>query len=595
MKTSSILLVALIAVSVAGCSKIKMTPDPEPEQVVDPSPIPIEGNTIYTYYLSNTHTPGCYDECVAASTLQGLMNREGPVLYLHGANTNKTSKWIDLFSKPGYWLEGKQRVQITSFDDLIRLGKNVIKGVVIHDPEVPATLNVATTVAGVEDCIVFSPAQAEKYVEKYGLTVLHDFRGRFDGSVSGSAKNDAYRWAIDNYLDKDLCSATQSFLYEDGCFNRPVGNLEYAYSRDLPVKVRGFVFDLSPWEDEAPRDDPSQPLGTDHETYVRILASYLRQTAGREMTCLNGFFSKAKYSEISGLGGLHGQVATEWESVWLASYYNVYMDTGPGEVYNMSFHSNAPFKPMKQGRPELGEPQDGKTYILFQLADYDGAGALWEFMFNSIWNDDNRGSIPVVWGINPNLIDKLPDIMQYIWSTKTDADWFGADASCAGYINPNRIQPQYLDLFTEHNKRYYELCDMTISPMVLDQDQPSEAVKDAFMEFSPDGLATIVMSYHPGGSWPKNHVWKDTMPVFCLNNSVCGDGNQPEKLAEGISKVIQKSSSPTPRYYMFRVIWVGPGKILSAVNSLKTLRPDLDIEVLDPYNFFHYFKTTNNQ
>jgi hypothetical protein len=84
------------------------------------------------------------------------------------------------------------------------------------------------------------------------------------------------------------------------------------------------------------------------------------------------------------------------------------------------------------------------------------------------------------------------------------------------------------------------------------------------------------------------------MPVFCLNNSVCGDGNQPEKLAEGISKVIQKSSSPTPRYYMFRVIWVGPGKILSAVNSLKTLRPDLDIEVLDPYNFFHYFKTTNN-
>ena len=593
MKTISRIILALLVVLAAGCVKIKMTPDPEPEAPLETGIIPIAENTIYTYSLSNSLTPGCYDECVAASTLQGVLNRQGPVVYLFGANTNKTSVWLELFSKPGYWLEGRQRVHLETFGELLRLGKNAVKGVVIFDPEVPATINVATTVAGVEDGIVFSPAQAEKYVETYGLTVLHDFRGQFDGS--GSAKNDAYRWAIENYLEKGLCSATQSFLYEDSRYNRPVGNLAYAYCRDLPVKERGFVFDLSPWADEAPRDEPSQPVGTDHATYIRILESYLRQTAGREMTCLNGFFSKDKYSEKAGLGGAHGQVASEWETVWMASPYNVYMDTGPGEVYNLSFHSCAPFEPMEQGRPQLGTPEDGKTYLLFQLADYDGSGPLWEYMLNTIWNDDNRGSIPVVWGINPNLTDKLPDIMQYIWSTKTDADWFGADASCAGYINPNRIQPQYLPLFVEHNKRYYDLCDISISPMVLDQDQPSEAVKDAFMEFSPDGLATIVMNYHGGGRAPANHVWKNTMPVFNLNNSVCGDGNQPEKLAAGISKAIPQTTSTTPRYYMFRVIWVGPGKIINAVNQLRTLRPDLDIEVLDPYNFFHYFKTTYAQ
>ena len=595
MRTFSIIIISSLLLMANQCSKIKMTPDPEPEQDVETSVIPLAENTIYTYALSNSLTPGCYDECVAASTLQGILNRQGPVMYLHGANTNKTSRWIEMFSKPGGWLEGRQQVKLESFGELLRLGKNVLKGVIIYDPDVPATINVATTMAGVEDGIVFSPEQAEKYAAEYGLAILHDFRGQFDGSLSGSAKNDAYRWAIDNYLDKGLCSTTQSFLYEDSRYNRPVGNLEYTYCRDFAVKERGFVFDLSPWEDEAPRDDASQPLGTDKATYIRILESYLRQTAGQHMTCLNGFFSKEKYSEIDGLGGAHGQVATEWESVWIASPYNVYMDTGPGEVYNMSFHSNAPFKPMKQGRPQLGEPQDGKTYLLFQLADYDGAGPLWEYMFNGIWNDDNRGSIPVVWGINPNLIDKLPDIMQYIWSTKTDADWFGADASCAGYINPNRIQPQYLPLFVEHNKKYYDLCDISLSPMVLDQNQPSEAVKNAFMEFSPDGLATIVMNYHGGGSAPVNHVWNGTMPVFNLNNSVCGMGNQPEELAAGISKVIPKSSGTTPRYYMFRVIWVGPGKIINAVNQLRTLRPDLDIEVLDPYNFFHYFKTTYNQ
>ena len=376
MKTISRLLLPVLVLSALGCERIKMTPDLEPEQPVDASPIPLAENTIYTYALSNSLTPGCYDECVAASTLQGIFNRQGPVVYLYGANTNKTTKWIDLFSKPGYWLEGREQVRLETFGDLLRLGKNVIKGVIIYDPDVPATLNVATTMAGVEDGIVFSPAQAEKYVEPYGLTVLHDFRGQFDGSVSGSAKNDAYRWAIDHYLDKGLCSTTQSFLYEDSRFNRPVGNLEYAYCRDFPVKERGFVFDLSPWDDEAPRDDPAQPVGTDHETYVRILESYLRQTTGREMTCLNGFFSKGKYAEIAGLAGKHGQVATEWETVWMASPYNIYMDTGPSDVYNLSFHSNAPFRPMKQGRPELGEPSPGKTYLLFQMADYDGSGGL---------------------------------------------------------------------------------------------------------------------------------------------------------------------------------------------------------------------------
>ncbi len=110
------LLSALILLSVQ-CDKIKMTPDPEPEQPVETSVIPLAENTIYTYALSNSLTPGCYDECVAASTLQGIFNRQGPVVYLYGANTNKTTRWIEMFSKPGGWLEGKQQVQLESFGE----------------------------------------------------------------------------------------------------------------------------------------------------------------------------------------------------------------------------------------------------------------------------------------------------------------------------------------------------------------------------------------------------------------------------------------------------------------------------------------------
>ena len=43
-------------------------------------------------------------------------------------------------------------------------------------------------------------------------------------------------------------------------------------------------------------------------------------------------------------------------------------------------------------------------------------------------------------------------------------------------------------LFTRHNKRFFERCDMSMAPMVLDWDQPTEAVKDAFVEFAPGRL-----------------------------------------------------------------------------------------------------------
>ena len=48
MKTISRLLLAALVIMAAGCYKIKMTPDPEPEETIDPSPIPLEKNTIYT-------------------------------------------------------------------------------------------------------------------------------------------------------------------------------------------------------------------------------------------------------------------------------------------------------------------------------------------------------------------------------------------------------------------------------------------------------------------------------------------------------------------------------------------------------------------
>ena len=80
-------------------------------------------------------------------------------------------------------------------------------------------------------------------------------------------------------------------LFEDSFSTRARGDLGYVVTRDWAVKNRAFVFDLSPWGDEKPQDDPDQRLGLDLETYRMILEETLRHSAGQHMTELTGFFA----------------------------------------------------------------------------------------------------------------------------------------------------------------------------------------------------------------------------------------------------------------------------------------------------------------
>ena len=69
------------------------------------------------------------------------------------------------------------------------------------------------------------------------------------------------------------------------------------------------------------------------------------------------------------------------------------------------------------------------------MADYDSATPLYEFLPNH-WHNEARGKLPLAWGINPNLLETYPDLFAYFYSTATPADTFTADASAAGYMNP---------------------------------------------------------------------------------------------------------------------------------------------------------------
>jgi hypothetical protein len=544
---------------------------------------------IYIYKIAQKDHVEFYDEAMVVSCLQGIINRKGPLVYVVSRGNPDTEYWLKKFTSNGRWLQGAKADTLNGLDELFDLAKNEIKGAVIWDPAVPATLNVATTIAGVENGVVFSPEFAIKYSDKWNLKVLKDLRGMFTGSLTGSAKNDAYRWAISNYLSKGLCYYHRVFLCEDAFTARRNGDIGYVVNRDWAIYKGSFVYDLSPWGDEQPLDDPGQVTGTDLETYKIMLSEILHQTAGKEMTEIAGFFAFSKYSNMPDHKSTHEPVPTEWESVYLMSPYNCYQNTVTSYCFNQSFHSQAPIGPLKQHRPAVTKKLENKTYICILMADYDSATPLYEFLWK-FWDDKNRGKMPFLWGLNPNLVETYPDIIEYLYSTLSDNDYFGSDASAAGYMNPNRILPEYIPLFIDHNKKYFSLLDMTIAPMVLDWDLPTKPVKDAFSLFSPDGMGTIIYDFHTnkiGHQQPE--VWNG-MPVMELHNETGGNEDY-KKNAQTILDHIKLAPSDQPSFYLFRIVWTSPGDVISSINLIKELHPELNFEIMDPYNFSNLFKT----
>lgn len=543
---------------------------------------------LYTYELTQRGTSDAYDEALATACLQGLINRDGANLYITSSTYGRPAYWLDIMTKEGRWLTGRELMPVPNLDGLRELAGDRVKGVVIWDPTVPATVNVATTIAGVKDGLVLSPAWADRYREKWNLPVLDDLRGRFTGEETGSAKNDAYRWAIREYLAKGLCSSRLVCLFEDAAATRKDGSIGYVVTRDWAIRQRAFVYDLSPWADETPKDDPNQPLGTDHATYTMMLEEILRQSAGRHMTEITGFFAFWKYSHIPGQESRHEPVPTEWESVYLMSPYNCYQNTISSDCYNQSLHSQAPFSALKQRRPESVSAVEAKAYVCVLMADYDSATPLYDFLPNH-WGDAGRGKVPLAWGINPNLIETYPDLISHFYSTASKNDYFTSDASAAGYFNPNRIEPKYLPLMVEHNRRFFDAADMSIAPMVLDWDEPTAAVKDAFAQFAPDGYATIVMDLHGrGGKPPKPHIWKG-MPVTELLNDTCNYAN-PKQTSDAMFAAISARGAKMPGFYFFRVVWTPPSAVIASLDVFRRDHPDIPIEVVDPYTFFALFK-----
>lgn len=558
---------------------------------------------IYLFELTENGTAYAYDEAMAAACMQGLYNRTGPRVYVtcHDDERHRNGSagdagwglkhlrrpcctpqyWLKLLSQEGEWLHGRQCKTLSSLEELYDVTKECIRGAVIWDPAVPATVNVATTIAGVEDLVVLSPELYLDFGAKVGLPVACDLRGRFDGSETGSARNDAYRWAIRNYVDTGRCSTRIVGQYFDAWVNREIGNISYVLERDRLIAERAFAFDLSPWADFAPLSDPDQPLGTDKATLTLLLEHVCRKAGGDHMTEFCGFFNHRALCE-----GQPNGVLSEWETVRVISEYNFYQNTAANDVYNQSFHRWAPSAPLKQGRPKEQRTLENKVYFCIQICDMDSTTPLYD-VCPVLWDDPRRGEYPLAWGFNPNLYGVLPDVYAHYYKTATENDYFCADAGAAGYFNPTRIHAEHWPMVTRHNQYWFERTDTTIAGMVLDCDHPTRDVLRHFAQFAPDGFASLVCSgIHPPCNPPvRGHIF-DGMPVGFMTHAAC-DWEGLEKTCDTMNQLyFGKFTKERPHFVYYRITYRSPSEMFDLYERIRQTNPDLEIELVDPYTYF---------
>lgn len=541
-----------------------------------------------------------YDTALALACLQGIVNRESKSkVYVNSGGGN--DKWLKTMQEEGRWLENATFEKLSGFDQLLDLFQSYVKAVIIWDTNVAATVNVATTAAGVEDGLAMSGEMYEKYKSKLPGVKVIDLRDMFVGDETGSAKNDAYIWAIENYLEKGLCSTDLLCHYMDSWSTKGVsgrrdsGDDAYVSVRDWAVYNRAFVIDLSPWNDEAPLDDPKQPVGTDYATFTRVLEYLMEQTKDSEPYEMAGFFDFTKYSQNDGqnYNSIHATVPTEWEYVWVISAYNGYHNTCIEWSWNESFHSQYDgVEQLENNRPEeMLDLEDNTTYLCFFMADYDSTYPLYRFLQDH-WADPRRGELPLAWGINPNLLDAYPDIIEYYYETATPNDYFTSDASAAGYFNPSRVPDETWDIMLEHNLKYFKMADITIAPMILDQDRLDEQSLEMMSQFAPDGLATIIIDQHnQGGSQAPAGMYGDT-PTDRLDNSFnsssveTGVASLENIVRYGYNRKLGATKSGSS-LSLIRVVWKSPSYICEVVDAYKAAHPNENVVVVDIYNYFN--------
>ncbi|MBQ4280242.1 MAG: hypothetical protein IJC16_09865 [Rikenellaceae bacterium] len=566
-----------------------------------------------------------WDDLHTAATLQGVVNRHAPRLYLNyiiESGRSIDTYWWDKYRRPGEWLAGRDTLLFGSVAEAVTAHRDDIRGVVLYDGRVASTSNVASAVAGADDLIAvrYDPRPGTLYsllvaggphlkvrvrLVGDGGEPMFTGTGTIPGTrraSTGSVKCDPYLWFLERYMKRGRCTGAYGAYYIDQQWRAnpraTVPNHHTLTNHDFFVSRRAFFFDLSPWSDEPATDDTLQRPGTDLAVLKELLVEAYRLNRGERMCYIGGFPAWAfKYTDWA--GGSHPDVATEWEFSRIISAYNAFKDAdaiGYGALANASFWQHFPLDehyPQRWvTRDELRErgyldsagrvDLRGREFMIFYVGDYDASAWITQ-RTPSIWDHPDRGRLPLMWCISPVLQERVPMVLHNFRRTATPNDYFAAADNGAGYLMPGMLQaprevsglPDGLDAWAAHCKPYYEKWDLTVTGFVIDGQAPGLNPRglDCYASFSPNGIVPQKVPLT---------LLHGRIPVLRADEDIM---QAPPAAAQRIVERI--AARPVP-FHWFRNILKTPDWYMAVMDEVHRLAPN--VELLDAPTFFELYR-----
>ncbi|MBM3210862.1 hypothetical protein FJZ33_01495 [Candidatus Poribacteria bacterium] len=394
------------------------------------------------------------DTKLTAITLQGQIN-EGDRAKIYLLLREQDIFWLDWMKQKGYIKETNN----LSIEEYIARYTKDTKSVVIYDPELPSTINIATMIASLNQGIVISPKNMSEYSDNKSVS---DLRGRWASNI------DAYNWALEN-LWQDMNHNILACLQPDFIPH---------HLRDYLISNKVFTFWIT-------GKDKKDGIKSDYSK-EREFAEKLFGISPTNIPVI-GFW---------GSGGDDG--ITEYAGVGLAGEYGK-ISVPCDWTTNMSFLSgvDVDFSALVDNyQKSLFNRQltldDSKIYISFDIVESGDAPVYWQGVQHGVWQDMKRGQIPIGWSLGPSAIELIPPIMAWFYENATPNDHFIMAMSGAGYVHPYR---NFMSKVDDPDSAWQAYLGMTQQYMDFLNLNDIYLYTDAWREFDRDRHDPITMKF----------------------------------------------------------------------------------------------------
>lgn len=460
------------------------------------------------------------------ASLKGIVNKTQPRIFSYEGDAFAEGQYTWLQSLGLNWNEPADKWS------LITKYRSELSGLIVYDPAQIHTINLATLLAKNQNALIASPALLSKLTAApYNLPILQDLRGQF------TSKLQVYQTIYNTYWP----------------------NLDHR-----------LLIGLNP--------DVHKSALREYATALGAAVIWLDPNVAAESTLLNSFLS----SMPAGANYM-GWWPEEAPGVQRASQYGI-ATIASDWATNLTLHSGMPrtinTKPIP-AKPAL----KNKIYVAFILSDGDNLQYV-EHLMRKLWNNPDRGSVPIGWTLSPAMLDAMPGALNYYWQTSTNNDNLISGPSGYGYAYPNSFPNQTaLDQFVSKTEDYNRRAGFrvvtiwnTITGGI------NQNVGESFATYAPSLLG--LTAQNTGGGLT---IYNQSLPGMALSCNYC---TNEQAMKDHIASAASGWNGTSPRFAIIQAQpWtdVKPTNFKNVANSL-----DTNYVVVRPDHIFQLIREANN-